>query len=96
MGREYGLVRIHQPRSSKEKERSSPNLLNDLVNGRITLEGAQGLVSQILKRELTLFGEDIVFRVEKQRVFLESNYSLIVRKTDCKRSNCLIFEWISF
>ena len=92
MGREYGLVRIHQPRSSKEKERSSPNLLNDLVNGRITLEGAQGLVSQILKRELMLSGEDIGFRVEKQRVFLESNYSLIVRKTDCKRSNCLIFE----
>ena len=92
MGREYGLVRIHQPRSSKEKGRSNPNLLNDLVNGRITLEGAQGLVSQILKLELTLSGEDIGFRIEKQRVFLEFNYSLIVMKTECKRSNCLIFE----
>ena len=67
MGREYGLVRIHQPRSSKEKGRSSPNLLNDLVNGRITLEGAQGLVSQILKRELTLSREDIGFRVMKKK-----------------------------
>ena len=59
MGREYGLVRIHQPRSSKEKERSSPNLLNDLVNGRITLGGAQGLVSQILKWGLQPPEEDI-------------------------------------
>ena len=82
MGREYGLVRIHEPRSSIEKGRSSPNLLNDLVNGRITLEGAQDLVSQILKRELTLSGEDIGFRIEKQRVFLEFNYNvLIVMKT---------------
>ena len=88
MGREYGLVRIHQPRTSKEKRRNSPNLLNDLVNGRITLEGAQGLVSQILKRELTLSGEDIGFRDKKQRVFLEFNYSLIVRETDCRRSKC--------
>ena len=61
MEREYGLVRIHQPRSSKEKGRSSPNLLNDLVNGRITLGGAQGLVSQILKRGLQTSGEDIGF-----------------------------------
>ena len=59
MGREYGLVRIYQPRSSKEKGRSSPNFLNDLVNGRITLEGAQGLVSQILKRGLQPSEEDI-------------------------------------
>ena len=88
MGREYGLVRIHQPRSSKEKGRSCPNLLDNLVNGRITLEGAQGLVNQILKRELTLSGEDIGFRVKKQRIFLEFSYSLIVRKTDCKRSKC--------
>ena len=61
MGREYGLVRIHQPRSSKEKGRSSPNLLNDLVNCRITLEGAQGLVNQILKREMNYSGEEIGF-----------------------------------
>ena len=59
MGREYGLVRIHPPRSSKEKGRSSPNLLNDLVNGRIALGGAQGLVSQILKRGLQPSEEDI-------------------------------------
>ena len=59
MGREYGLVRIHQPRSSKEKGRSSLNLLNDLVNGRITLGGAQGLVSQILKMGLQTSEEDI-------------------------------------
>ena len=59
MGREYGLVRIHQPRSSKEKGRSSPNLLDDLVNGRITLKGAQGLVSQILKWGLQPSEEDI-------------------------------------
>ena len=59
MEREYGLVRIHQPRSSKEKERSSPNLLNDLVNSRITLGGAQGLVSQILKRGLQTSEDDI-------------------------------------
>ena len=61
MGREYGLVRIHQPRSSKEKGGSSPNLLNHLVKSRITLEGAQGLVNQILKRELEPPGEDIGF-----------------------------------
>ena len=59
MGREYGLVRIHQPRSSKEKGRSSPNLLNDLVNGRVTLGGDQGLVSQILKWGLQPSEEDI-------------------------------------
>ena len=59
MGREYGLVRIYQPRSSKEKGRSSPNLLNNLVNGRITLGGAQGLVSQILKRGLQPSEEDV-------------------------------------
>ena len=59
MGREYELVRIHQPRSSKENGRSSPNLLDNLVNGRITLEGAQGLVSQILKRGLQPSEEDI-------------------------------------
>ena len=73
MGREYGLVRIHQPRSPKEKGRSCSKWLNDLVNGRITLEGAQGLVNQILKRELTVSGEDIEFK--KQRVFLKFNYS---------------------
>ena len=61
MGREYGLVRIHQPRSSKEKGGSSPNLLNHLVNCRITLGGAQGLVNQILKRVLQSSGEDIGF-----------------------------------
>ena len=61
MGGEYGLVRTHQPRSSKEKGRSSPNLLNELVNSRITLGGAQGLVNQILKRELQISGEDIGF-----------------------------------
>ena len=61
MGREYGLVRIHQPRSSKEKGRSSPNLLHNLVKSRITLGGAQGLVNQILKRELQPAGEDIGF-----------------------------------
>ena len=59
MGREYGLVRIHQPRSSKEKGRSSPNLLHDFVNSRITLGGAEGLVSQILKRGLQPFEEDL-------------------------------------
>ena len=59
MGREYGLVRIHQPRSSKEKGRSSPNLLDDLVNGRIPLGGAQGLVNQILKQGLQPSEEDI-------------------------------------
>ena len=59
MGREYGLVRIHQPRSSKEKGRSSPNLLDDLINCRITLGGAQGLVNQILKRGLQPFEENI-------------------------------------
>ena len=59
MGGEYGLVRTHQLRSSKEKGREGSRLLNDLVNGRITLGGAQGLVSQILKRELQLSGEDI-------------------------------------
>ena len=59
MGREYGLVRTHQPRSSKEKGRSSPNLLSDLVNSRITLGGAQGLVNQILKQGLQPFEEDI-------------------------------------
>ena len=59
MGREYGLVRIHQPRSSKEKRRSSPKLLHDLVNGRITLGGAQDLVSQILKWGLQPSEEDI-------------------------------------
>ena len=59
MGREYGLVRIHQPRSSKEKGRSSLNLLDDLVNGRITLEGAQGLGNKILKRGLQPSEEDI-------------------------------------
>ena len=59
MGREYGLVRIHQPRSSKEKGRNNPNLLDDLVNGRITLEGGQGLVNQILKRGLQPSEEDI-------------------------------------
>ena len=61
MGREYGLVRIHQLRSSKEKGRSSPNLLHNLVKSRITLGGAQGLVNQILKRELQPSGEDIGF-----------------------------------
>ena len=61
MGREYGLVRIHQPRSSKEKRRSSPNLLHNLVKSRITIGGAQGLVNQILKRELQPSGEDIGF-----------------------------------
>ena len=61
MGREYGLVRIHQPRISKEKWRSSPNLLHNLVKRRITLGGAQGLVNQILKRELQPSGEDIGF-----------------------------------
>ena len=61
MRREYGLVRIHQPRSSKEKGGSSPNLLNHLVNCRITLGGAQGLVNQILKRELNSSGEEIRF-----------------------------------
>ena len=61
MGREYGLVRIHQPRSSKEKGRSSPKLLHNLVKSRITLGGAQGLVNQILKRELQPSGEDIGF-----------------------------------
>ena len=59
MGREYGLVRIHQPRSFKEKGKSSPNLLNHLVKSRITLEGAQGLVNQILKQELQPSEEDI-------------------------------------
>ena len=59
MGREYGLVRIHQPRSSKEKGRSNPNLLNNLVNGRITLRGAQGLVSQILKQGMQPSEEDV-------------------------------------
>ena len=59
MGREYGLVRIHQPRSSKEKGRSSPNLLDDLFNGRITLEGAQGMGNQILKQGLQPSEEDI-------------------------------------
>ena len=59
MGREYGLVRIHQSRSSKEKGRSSPNLLNHLVKSRITLEGAQGLLNQILKWELQPSEEDI-------------------------------------
>ena len=59
MGREYGLVKIYQPRSSKEKGRSSPNLLDDLVNGRITLEGAQGLGNQILKQGLQPSEEDI-------------------------------------
>ena len=61
MGREYGLVRIHQPRSSKEKGRSSLNSLHHLVKSRITLEGAQGLVNQILNRELQPPGEDIGF-----------------------------------
>ena len=61
MGREYGLVRIHQQRSSKEKGRSSPKLLHNLVKSRITLGGAQGLVSQILKRGLQHSGEDIGF-----------------------------------
>ena len=61
MGMEYGLVRIHQPRSSKEKGRSNPNLLHNLVKSRITLGGAQGLVNQILKRELQPSGEDIGF-----------------------------------
>ena len=59
MGREYGLVRIHQPRSSKEKGRSSPNLLDDLINCRITLGGAQGLVNRILKRGLQPSEENI-------------------------------------
>ena len=61
MGREYGLVRIHQPRSSKEKGRSSPNLLHNLVKSRITLRVAQGMVNQILKQELQPSGEDIGF-----------------------------------
>ena len=61
MGREYGLVRIHQPRSSKEKGRSSPKLLYNLVNSQITLGGAQGLVNQILKWELNSSGEEIGF-----------------------------------
>ena len=61
MGREYGLVRIHLPRSSKEKGRSSSNLLHNLVKSRITLVGAQGLMNQILKRELQPSGEDIGF-----------------------------------
>ena len=61
MGREYGLVRIYQLRSSKEKGRSSPNLLHNLVKSLITLGGAQGLVNQILKRELQPSGEDIGF-----------------------------------
>ena len=61
MGREYGLVRIHQPKSSKEKGGSSPKLLHNLVKSRITLGGAQGLVSQILKRGLQHYGEDIGF-----------------------------------
>ena len=59
MGKEYRLVRIHQPRSSKEKGRSSPNLLDDLINCRITLGGAQGLVNQILKRGLQPSEENI-------------------------------------
>ena len=39
MGRELEeeLIRTHQPRSPKEKGGGSPNLLNDLVNRRITL-----------------------------------------------------------
>ena len=69
MGREYELVRIHQPRSSKEKGRSNPNLLNDLVNCRITLEGAQGLGNQILKRGLQPSTEDIRFQVKDIRGF---------------------------
>ena len=52
-------------KSSKEKGRSSPNLLNDLVNCRITLGGAQGLVSQILKWGLQTSGEDIGFSSRK-------------------------------
>ena len=56
---EYGLVRIHQPRSSKEKGRGSPNLLHNLVQSRITLGGAQGLVNQILKLGLQPSEEDI-------------------------------------
>ena len=59
---EEELIRTHQPRSPKEKGGSSPtNLLNYLVNGRITLGGAQGLVNQILKRELQPSREDIGF-----------------------------------
>ena len=68
MGRELEeeLISTHQPRSPKEKGGSSPpNLLNDLVNGRITLGGAQGLVNQILKRELQPSGEDIGFWIRK-------------------------------
>ena len=67
MGRELeeGLIRTHQPRSSKEKGRSNPNLLDGLVKSRINLRGAQGLVNQILKRELQPSGEDIGFSSKK-------------------------------
>ena len=58
---EEGLIRTHQPRSPKEKGGGSPNLLNNFVKRRITLRGAQGLVNQILKRELQPSGEDIGF-----------------------------------
>ena len=61
MGREYeeGLIRTHQQEAPKKKGEATPNLLHNLVKSRITLRGAQGLVSQILKRELQPSGKDI-------------------------------------
>ena len=53
MGRELeeGLIRTHQPEKLQRKREKSSNLLNNFVNSRITLGGAQGLVNQILKQE---------------------------------------------
>ena len=66
-GKEIGRMVNYNPltRSSKEKGRSSPNLLNDFINYRITMGGAQGLVSQILKWELQTSEEDIGFLSRK-------------------------------
>ena len=64
-------------------EAALPNLLNGLVNCRITLGGAQGLVNQILKRELQPSGEDIGFRLRNREFFSSLVTVLFEKKTDC-------------
>ena len=45
----------------RKREKQPPNLVHNLVKSRITLGEAQGLVNQILKRELQPSGEHIGF-----------------------------------
>ena len=55
--------------------------MNDLVNSRITLRGAQGLVNQILKQEPQL--SERRYRILDQEIesfFFELSYSFICKE----------------